>query len=878
MNENYFGENLFEAEELQEIQDRFCEAGSVYMACFGKSKGVITRFSGSNEERNLINEKVGQVFYFDILNRLNNSGNDIVYQDTDYPFIKAAGINVKVNNEVAATWVVTGVLFDKCYTKEDRKFISKMKKVTTEDTFYKSVTFLGIISDKLFSGKYNELSAEEASKRSRISEHLIKQELKKNEVMGQIMKYLDSDEKFEEIINNILAICGRYLDISSLNFVKIVDENRFDMIAEWTNKDICSSIPFMQNVDIADYPFMSNRGYIISSNSALSDDIRNCFEKNNYKAVVSMPLELNSKVIMYINFIESRHTKNWDTKDISFINDVKKVVQSIVSKRITKNSLASSYLSLEAILENVGCGVFVKDIREHTTLYANQKIRLTFNESIKNKEFDKVFDRFFIENSNSGFGEFYHKDIGKWFDVHFTNINWVDGRKVILCTVFDVTDRKNYQKKIERQLNNDFLTGLYNRMRCENDVGKLIKECQKTNSVGALLYIDLDDFKNINDGLGHQFGDVLLKAVSRTLRSIPELEDACYRMGGDEFIVVIRPECYKHLDRIIKEIREMFLKPWYLKGEDYYCTISMGVVLFPQEGTVVSDLIKKADIALYEAKKKGKNTIEYYNDIAAFNSFKRMDMEKNLRAEAANSFNGFEVYYQPVMNVLGESPKCSGAEALVRWNVPDMGLVSPGEFIPLAEYLGLINPMGNYILEDACKACKSWNDKGHPEYSVNVNLSVVQLLQKNIVKIIDNTLKKTGLKPENLVLEVTESLAINDIKKMKQVLGQIRNLGVGIALDDFGTGYSSLSHIKELPLNEIKVDQCFIRDIGEDDYSCAFVKMVGELADALKVDVCVEGVEEKEQYEIIKLLNLKYIQGYYFGKPMRLYEFENQFL
>lgn len=349
-------------------------------------------------------------------------------------------------------------------------------------------------------------------------------------------------------------------------------------------------------------------------------------------------------------------------------------------------------------------------------------------------------------------------------------------------------------------------------------------------------------------------------------------------MGGDEFIVIISEEVYPQLKRILRDIDSIFNRPWFLKGEDYYCTMSMGIACFPSDGNSVDDLIRKADMALMTAKRRGKNCMEYYNDTELVSAYRRLDMEKNMRTAAKNACKEFEVYYQPIVNVQAEGTPCCGAEALVRWNSSVLGFVSPEDFIPLAEYLGLINPIGAHVLELAAKRCKYWNDMGHPDYKVNVNLSVVQLLRNDIIRKIKKVLDDTRLDPKNLTLEVTESLAINDMDHMKRILSEIKALGVKVALDDFGTGYSSLNHIREMPIDVIKIDRCFIEHLGEDDFSDAFVKMVSELADTIGVKVCIEGVEMQKQLEMARDMKISMIQGYYFGKPMKIEEFEKEYL
>jgi diguanylate cyclase (GGDEF)-like protein len=478
-------------------------------------------------------------------------------------------------------------------------------------------------------------------------------------------------------------------------------------------------------------------------------------------------------------------------------------------------------------------------------------------------------------SQESYFTETYDEKRGMWYEVQYNDIIWVDGKEVSLCSINDVTDKKKYQQRIEFQANNDFLTGLYNRMRCEEDLQLLVDEAEQTHREGALLFIDLDDFKHINDGLGHQYGDALLKMIASSLRSIRGIENRCYRVGGDEFVIIIEPEYYDMYNEITEEIQKIFSSPWYLGKNEYYCTMSMGVLTFPSSGRDVNDLIKKADIAMYDAKKNGKNGSRLYNEGEDENQYIKLDIEKNMRSSVAAGCHEFEVYIQPIVDI--HSERCIGGEALIRWNSKELGFLMPGEFIPLAEHLGLINSIGEYVLRTACGISKKWSDMGI-NVRINVNLSVIQLLDNNIVNIIREAIETSGIDPKNLVLEVTESLAINDMNRMKEVIKQIKELGVKIALDDFGTGYSSLNYIKQMDLDIIKVDRTFIKDISEDDYAQAFVKLIADLSKQLEVQVCVEGVEERQQLDTLKTMNINMIQGFYYGKPMQVESFEKNFL
>lgn len=535
------------------------------------------------------------------------------------------------------------------------------------------------------------------------------------------------------------------------------------------------------------------------------------------------------------------------------------------------------------ILNSLNCGICVCSADKNTeegeeVLFANDTFFAFFDNEMDSRDAQKLLSQALKDSKKGISGELYVVEKDKWFDIHRTEIMWKNRRTAELYTIYDISAAKWYQQRVENQINNDFLTGLYNRMRCELDLESQIKEAKNKGGTGALLYMDLDDFQHINDGLGHQYGDILLKTISRSLQRITGIESACYRTGGDEFIIIVTDNKISMLDKILEDITATFSKPWFLKEAEYYCTMSMGIVRFPSDGDTVAELIKKADLALHEAKSTGKNRYEYYNDTVGSGSYKRLDLEKNMRNAAKDACKEFEVYYQPIVDVSRPGSPCMGAEALIRWNSEKLGFISPAEFIPLAEYLGLINPIGDFVLIEACRECKRWNDMGHPEFKVNVNLSVVQLLRNDMKERVQDALERTGIDPYNLTLEVTESLAINDMARMKKILAEIKELGVRVALDDFGTGYSSLNHIREMPLDVIKIDRCFIENLGKDEFSDAFVKIVCELAKVIDVNVCVEGVENTRQYEILKEMNIQMIQGFYFDRPMKAGEFNKKYV
>lgn len=873
-----YDNGLIDSAMLQKLQDQFCRANNLYLVCLGREEGVITKAYGSREELSFLHSLVDKQAYMNLIMRAEHDWVEtMLEQQVSQACIKMCSIATRIEKKVEVIWVVIGLLRD---AMPEGIELPEYMMTTTEKGFYASAEFLASLSAQLFEVKINQMIAQDAMKRSLDSELEIKQQLDRTQAMAEVVGMLESDDGFTELTQRILKETCESLQIAGGFLIREnIDRRTTDMIGEFVERSDDSLIRRFQHIDKDELPFFNGKPYMISSSSMMPEPFERFFKENELSAAVFQPMEVNDNGLrMYLGFFEKGNKREWESEDIKFISGVKRVIQSILIKRIAKNSLASSYASLEAILENTGCGILVVDYNTRSILYTNQKLKDLFSHTIAAGNLEELVFGEEEEKKTHYYDEVYYVEEERWLDVHKTEIDWVDGRRVGLCTLYDITDKKLYQKKIENQANNDFLTGLYNRMRCEQDLGRYIAKAQAVNCEGALLYIDLDDFKHINDGLGHQYGDVLLKAISHSLQRIEGIEKSCYRMGGDEFIVIISEAVYPQMERILRDIDSIFSKPWFLKGEDYYCTMSMGIACFPSDGNSVDDLIRKADMALMTAKRRGKNCVEYYNDKDQASTYRRLDMEKNMRTAAMNACKEFEVYYQPIVAVQEDGTPCCGAEALVRWNSSVLGFVSPEDFIPLAEYLGLINPIGEFVLEQAAKRCKYWNDMGHPNYKVNVNLSVVQLLQNDIIKKIKKVLDETRINPRNLTLEVTESLAINDMEHMKRILSEIKSLGVKVALDDFGTGYSSLNHIREMPIDVIKIDRCFIEHLGEDDFSDAFVKMVNELANTIEVKVCVEGVETKLQLDVASDMKVSMIQGYYFGKPMKIAEFEAKYL
>lgn len=850
-------------EELQRLQEEFCRATGVCAYCLDKAMRKITAVSGTAKQMQKLQEYEERGLLKALLERVEEGSlEEQAVEELNEHGDRAAAIAVKSNGNVVIYWLVV--------------WIASEEK-SPDKAFLYTLDLLCGMSRTLVNNK-RSFTGKKESGRKRFAEREMDQTLHMMEATSGLVQLLDSDERREAVMGKWLDIVAGYLEVdTALLFQLNQDKNTVDVLSEWCSSGVVSYFDKSRNQQM-NYPWLLSDKPLVYSYDARDDEYWIALKKMGVKACMIFPVLCQGKgrdIVLTLNHRTCEH--RFDRQEIKFAADAVRMLQSIFTGWIQKNSLAGSYGTLEGILDNVGCGIYVADRITWEPLFINKRLKSAFSPELRNKTFEKLLQKGIEEGKSGGRLEICHEEKERWYELVSREISWVDGKPAMLYSLHDITDRKLYQRKMEQQANTDFLTGLYNRRCCERDLARQIDEAKRTRKTGALLYLDLDDFKHINDGLGHQYGDALLKAIAHEMQRIRGIENDCYRVGGDEFIIVVSPEEYAEFDRIVEDIGQIFAKPWFLKNADYYCTMSMGIVTYPDLGESVVELIKKADIAMYEAKKGGRNRIVKYSGRLNSVSGRRLDMEKNMRDATADGYREFEIYYQPIIDVQGGQGVCVGAEALIRWNSAKLGFIPPDEFIPLAEYLGLINPIGNYVMKEACMQCKKWNENGYPDYKVNVNLSVVQLLQTDVVEIVERTLEETGILPRNLTLEVTESLAINDMGRMKEILNRIRALGVKIALDDFGTGYSSLNHIREIPFDMIKVDQSFVKELAADAYSQSFVKMVAELAETLGVNICVEGIETPAQYKVVQKMKVKYIQGYYFDRPMKQADFEEKY-
>ena len=424
-------------------------------------------------------------------------------------------------------------------------------------------------------------------------------------------------------------------------------------------------------------------------------------------------------------------------------------------------------------------------------------------------------------------------------------------------------ERANEQ--LQHAASHDGLTGLPNRSLLTDRLQQAIAHAQRSGTSFAAVIIDLDRFKSVNDSLGHLAGDELLREMASRLSTLLRSSDTLARMGGDEFVLLLRDmHARADIERVLAKVQAEITRPLVVAAVELQITSSVGVAIFPQDARDGPTLLKHADAAMYQAKNAGRNAFEFYVEGMASFARERLELESGLRR--ALDRGEFVVHYQPKVDT--QTGRINGAEALIRWMHPTRGMVPPGDFIPLAEETGMILPIGEWVLREACRQLRRWHDAGFGRLRMSVNLSAEQFQQGNLVSMVKSALKDAGIDPTYLILELTESSVMRDAERSVRILTQLAALGVRISVDDFGTGYSSLSYLRRLPLHKLKIDRSFIRDIETSRDDAQIVRAIVSMAHSLKLEVTAEGVENEAQYAFIRELGCEQYQGFLCSAPV----------
>lgn len=456
------------------------------------------------------------------------------------------------------------------------------------------------------------------------------------------------------------------------------------------------------------------------------------------------------------------------------------------------------------------------------------------------------------------------------FLIHLSPIFHKDRVTEVVGTISDITDRKKAEEKVKRMAYYDFLTDLPNRHLSERKIQATIQEAKNKDKTFAVISIDLNRFKYINDSMGHTTGDLLLKKVGQRIKSIIREEDVVGRQGDDEFLILLPNLNKQEAEIIANRIMKGLTMPFSLQGMDVFVNSNLGISMYPQNGLTYNELTRNAELALVQAKKNAVNTYQFFTK----ELFQKVTDASILGSELrwAIQKKQLMLYYQPLIDL--KTRKVTGVEALIRWQHPTYGSVSPGRFIPIAEETGLIVEIGQWVLENACYQAKQWQLSGHPPIQMNINVSAHQFRQYSFIDQVKTALLKNALDPSLLNLEITESM-MSDIHHCKKTLCALRKLGVSVSVDDFGTGYSSLSYLSEFPLTHLKIDQAFVQELTKNNR--AIVKTIISLATNLDLKVVAEGVETKEQDLFLNTLACDKVQGYLYARPLPTKQVESLF-
>ncbi|WP_207634795.1 sensor domain-containing protein [Cytobacillus praedii] len=464
---------------------------------------------------------------------------------------------------------------------------------------------------------------------------------------------------------------------------------------------------------------------------------------------------------------------------------------------------------------------------------------------------------------------------GHYLSIHLKTVPIVINTEIegIYVIIKDISEQAENAETIRYMAFHDQLTGLLNRRALLGDLDKFISDAKKSGKEFALLSIDLDRFKYLNDSLGHLVGDEILKKVAERLCEFRHKNYSVYRQGGDEFIILLPLADRGKARRFAQNILARFASSFYLHSKEYYITPSIGVSMYPNDGKNAEALIKNADEALFRVKEKGKAHFQFYR--SEMNSIINNVVELETFLRKAIDRNELTLYYQPQIDL--KTLKITSYEALLRWNNRELGFISPAEFIPLAEDTGLIIPIGTWVIETVCKQIKDWSDQGNKEFKIAINISPKQFQQHSLVAIIQKAIEKHRIHPKCLEIEITEG-AMQDTKDTAPILTGLKDLGVSISVDDFGTGYSSLSYLKQFPIDVLKIDKSFVKDVHVNEKDAAITTTIIHLGRSLGMEVIAEGVENEEQAQFLFHANCHKAQGFLYSKPLPAEEIEKNFM
>ena len=699
-------------------------------------------------------------------------------------------------------------------------------------------------------------------------------------------------DKIDSGIANALASIGQFIGVDRISIIPHKNGKMGKPIHQWAAEERSITPLPMGDLNLAEFTWFqekikSHEVLHISSIKDLPAEAvreRNFLQQRDVRSIVLVPMITADKFNGLISFSTVETPKVWTEGELALFKIIGEMLSSALERKRSEQALRGSEEKFRELFNNANDAIFLYGISDdgvpgkflEVNDVACSKMDYSRDELLQMTPYDiasqedlnempKIFKKLLQQERVTYEKTHLTKSGSKLpFEINAHLFLW-NGQKVVQAIARDVSDRKRAEETIRRQSFYDILTNLPNRTLFKDRLDQAMKNARRNKQNLCVIILDLDRFKNINETLGHVVGDKLLVAVAERLLGVLNENETIARFGGDEFTLLLPQvtmveEATQHAQKII----ELLATPFKLNGHELHVTTSIGMAFYPEDGENPEILLKNAETAMYRAKEQGRNNFQLYASVMNVSAFKQLLMENSLRR--ALEKEEFVVYYQPQIDL--KTRQIVGAEALVRWQHPDLGLVFPTEFIGLAEETGLIVPIGEWVMRKVCTQSKKWQEAGQDKVCIAVNLSARQFQQRNLVNTISQILQETGLDAQYLGLEITESIAMKNADFTIAALNEFKKMGIHLSLDDFGTGYSSLSYLKRFPLETLKIDRSFVRDITTDPNDAAIVTAVIALAHSLKLSVVAEGVETEGQLTFLKTHDCDQVQGYYFSHPL----------
>ena len=699
-------------------------------------------------------------------------------------------------------------------------------------------------------------------------------------------------EKVNEGIEKALKSIGETIGVDRIFMFLFKNGVMTAPVYEWHLKgmELSSSLP--NEFLLSDFAWFSkklNNGEIIDISSVDELPKEATAEKRlilsrKVQSMVLVPMIYGEKLMGFLTFSTIRVEKTWTEEHLALLKMTGEMFANALERKQSEKALVESEQKFRELFNNANDAIFLYGLSEdaipgkflEVNDIACQKLGYSRNELLEMTPLDIVAAEDLNEMPKI-YKKSVHQEHITYEKIHVTKAGmkipvevnshtflW-NGQKAVLSIARDVTERKRAEETIRRQAYYDVLTNLPNRMLFKDRLEQAMTHAHRNKESLGVIMLDLDRFKNVNETLGHLLGDRLLLAVAERLIGDLQEGETIARFGGDEFTLLLPQvnqveEATQHAQKIIERLAE----PFRLNNHDLHLTTSIGIAFYPDDGENAEILLKNAETAMYRAKEQGRNNYQLYASVMNVSAFKQLLMENSLRR--ALEKEEFVVHYQPQIDLINR--QIVGVEALIRWQHPDLGLVFPSEFIGLAEETGLIVPIGEWMVRKVCQQNKKWQEMGLSKVCISVNLSARQFQQRNLVTTIAQILTETGLDPQYIGFEITETIAMKNADFTISALNELKKMKTHLSLDDFGTGYSSLSYLKRFPLETLKIDRSFVRDIATDPNDAAIVTAVIALAHSLKLNVVAEGVETEGQLAFLKSHQCDQIQGYFFSHPL----------